>query len=483
MNDQRYFPWPLVISTLLMLALFFAEVFTHILGNVAYVLIAGYAVWRSPQRNHRFLIAAVATVLVVVGYFFAISLQYTTDQITFVVNRITALLALWLVYYFVAIYRRSQQHELEQQKELAKKSQEEERLKSNLKIYKAIAHNFPAGWVGLLDDQFNFIVADGIGLSRMGANGKELAGKNFSSFLGNPLVDQLLQETLQEKKSSFEIDAGSRSFEVHAVPLTAGHERFHVLVVAVDITIMKETERGLVQALERERELGEMKARFVTMASHEFKTPLTTILSSTNLLSHYQPEKFEKDGGAHLVKIKNAVKQLNDILNDFLQIGRFEEADFKPAFKPITISGLLQEISSDADSLKHERQHLTIRHTGLADFYNDSQFIKAVVNNLLSNAFKYAPQLETVELEVDVQTDQLKIRVTNPGMGILPEDQPHIFERFFRGRNAENIQGTGLGLAIVKKYLHLLGGTIIFYSRPMEVTSFEVTIPHKARVI
>lgn len=477
MSDQRYLSWPLVISTMLMLGLFFAEAFTHILGNVAYVIIAGYALWRSSNPNHRLLITILATVLVVAGYFFAISLQHTTEQITFVVNRITALIALWLVYYFITIYRRSQRHEIDQQRELEKKSQEEERLKSNLKIYKAIAHNFPAGWVGLLDDQFNFIVADGVGLSRMGANGKELAGRNFSAFFGNPLVEQLLQETLQEKKSSFEIDTGSHSFEVHAVQLNAGHERFQILVVVVDITILKETERGLILALERERELGEMKARFVTMASHEFKTPLTTILSSTNLLSHYQPEKFEKDGGAHLVKIKNAVKQLNDILNDFLQIGRLEEADFKPTYKPIHISGLLQEISSDVDSLKHEQQQLTISHTGDAEFYNDSQFIKSIANNLLSNAFKYAPHREIVVLAVDVQNNCMKIRVTNPGMGILPEDQPHIFERFFRGRNAENIQGTGLGLAIVKKYLHLLGGTITFHSRPQEVTSFEVTIP------
>ncbi len=298
MSVTRFSAWPSIIGILSMLGLLAIEIFTHVLGTVGYIAIAVYALWLLEDRNQILFISISATVLLIIGYVFAISLQHPTDQGTFFVNRVSALIVIWFAYYFTLRYRKTQENERTQRIELEERRLAEERLRSSLEIYKAIARNFPVGWIGILDESMLYVVADGKGLGHAGINATDVIGKNFSNIIETNAGEPYLKEALEGKIVSFEINYNNRTLEVHASPFHVHQKKKWVLVVVHDITTLKETEAGLVKALEKERALGEMKSQFVTMASHEFRTPLATILSSASLLSNYSGDKYEK-GGSH----------------------------------------------------------------------------------------------------------------------------------------------------------------------------------------
>jgi DNA integrity scanning protein DisA with diadenylate cyclase activity len=147
----RFFSWPSITGILLMLGLFAGEIYTHILGNVAYVAIAAYALWRAKDHQEIHVIVIGATVLLIVGYFFAISMQQPADQATFLVNRASAIVVIWFAHYFTLRYRKTRENENRQRIELEERKLDQERLRSRLEIYQAIACNFPVGWIGILD--------------------------------------------------------------------------------------------------------------------------------------------------------------------------------------------------------------------------------------------------------------------------------------------------------------------------------------------
>jgi two-component system, LuxR family, sensor kinase FixL len=240
---------------------------------------------------------------------------------------------------------------------------------------------------------------------------------------------------------------------------------------------LEEKHNQLQIALQRERELGELKTRFVSMASHEFRTPLTTILSSTSLAQRYsdinQPDKLNQ----HLEKVKASVAHLTSILNDFLNLTKLEEGQIRLMIETFDIGSFCREVIEELAGLTKPEQHIICEghHEGV--FLNtDKKVLRNILYNLLSNALKYSDKDVFVKLDLTSAT-VFQIAVRDQGIGIPLEDQKHLFERFFRANNAMNISGTGLGLNIVKRYLDLLGGTIDFISAPEVGTTFTVLIP------
>ncbi|HTI90163.1 MAG TPA: ATP-binding protein [Puia sp.] len=250
---------------------------------------------------------------------------------------------------------------------------------------------------------------------------------------------------------------------------------------------LQELERSQVElneALSKEKELNEIKSRFVSMASHEFRTPLSTILSSANLLSRYTLTEDQDKRDKHIKRTKDAVKHLNVLLEDFLSLGRLEEGRVMAEPGPFPLKELLEEVTEEMQSLAKEGQVIQCRYTGDLVPTSDRRLVKNILINLLSNAVKFSPEGTPIQLQAEqLSQGSITLSVCDKGIGISEEDRQHLFSSFFRGGNALNIEGTGLGLHIVRRYLDLLHGTISLESTLGEGTCVTVELPDRSNDI
>ncbi|MCE2790621.1 MAG: ATP-binding protein [Saprospiraceae bacterium] len=241
---------------------------------------------------------------------------------------------------------------------------------------------------------------------------------------------------------------------------------------------LKEREHDLEESLAKEKELGELKSRFVSMASHEFRTPLSTILSSVSLIGKYTTDEQQSQREKHIQKIKNSVTHLTGILNDFLSMNKLEEGKIQAQSEEFHGPSFFMENIEELRAIAKPNQEILLH----AEFdepliQTDGKILKNIIINLISNAIKYSDEGSEIICHVKCVPHLLQIEVTDQGMGIPEEDQKHLFDRFFRASNAINIEGTGLGLNIVKKYIEMLNGTITFTSKIYEGSTFKVELP------
>ena len=233
-------------------------------------------------------------------------------------------------------------------------------------------------------------------------------------------------------------------------------------------------------AFEKERELNELKSRFVAVASHEFRTPLSTILSSVCLVDKYTEVNDSQKVYKHVQRIKGAVDSMKTILEDFLSLGKMEEGLVHPELElvgPEVIDSILKDLLEELESTMSANHEIKFANTVSQDVLIDRNLTRNVLINLLSNAIKFTESGGHITVKSCVENDQFIISVEDTGIGISAEDQQHLFERFFRAKNAAHIQGTGLGLHIVAKYLELINGTITISSKLNEGTTVSVYIP------
>jgi PAS domain S-box-containing protein len=233
--------------------------------------------------------------------------------------------------------------------------------------------------------------------------------------------------------------------------------------------------------LEKEKELNELKSRFVTMASHEFRTPLTTMLSSLALVSKYGEQGDRPKQIRHISRIKLSISHLTDILNDVLSLSKLEEGKTHISFERLTLNDFVVDLVTEMQALAKQGQKIIYTHSGNLELQADKKILKHLLFNLISNAVKFSPEGSTITVATEINDALFTLTVSDKGIGISEEDKKHLFERFFRGYNATNIQGTGLGLNIVAKYTELMGGTIECFSRLEEGTSFVIRIPNDLR--
>ncbi len=245
--------------------------------------------------------------------------------------------------------------------------------------------------------------------------------------------------------------------------------------------LLEQSKEELFRSLEKEKELGELKSRFVSMASHEFRTPLSTILSSAYLIEKYTNTEDQPKREKHLQRVISSVNMLTDILNDFLSVGKIEEGKIPVRLTEFNIEEHIRAISGEIKNTLKGQQKILYRHEGETMVYMDMSLVKHIIMNLVSNASKFSDENSPVEIKTIQTGEHLLLLVKDYGIGISTEDQKHLMERFFRGANAGNIQGTGLGLHIVSKYAELMDGTVECKSELENGTEFIITFTIKKR--
>ena len=262
-----------------------------------------------------------------------------------------------------------------------------------------------------------------------------------------------------------------------------GEDKFAIAFIA-DITKRKLNEEKIIAQqveMEKGKEINDLKSRFVSMASHEFRTPLSTILSSISLLSKYTSTEDQSKRDKHIDRIKSSVKTLTDILNEFLSLGRIEEGKVEMNPEIFELDEFIHAVNNEMSVLLKPGQQFIFNHKGNTQTYTDTNLLKHIMINLLSNAIKFSPENASITIDTEVTTTHTKIAITDKGIGIPAADQVHLFERFFRATNVTNIQGTGLGLHIVGRYVELLNGTISYNSEFENGSRFILNLPSSTK--
>lgn len=240
---------------------------------------------------------------------------------------------------------------------------------------------------------------------------------------------------------------------------------------------IKRAEKEILKSLEREKELNELKSRFVSMASHEFRTPLTTISSSANLIRKYTEESQQPNREKHIERISASVRNLTGILNDFLSLEKLESGITEIKWETVDLHETLEDIIQEMSLVLKNGQRIECRKGENSLFKTDLRFLRNLIYNLVSNASKYSNEGDVIEIGCFLKEKSITIEVTDHGIGIPKKEQKDLFSRFFRAGNVTNIQGTGLGLNIVKKYLDLLEGKITFESNEGIGSTFTISLP------
>jgi len=254
-------------------------------------------------------------------------------------------------------------------------------------------------------------------------------------------------------------------------------DRTHALLTT--LAQLEQRQAELAQALAAEQELGEMKSRFVSMASHEFRTPLTAVLTSASLIERYPAAEQQDKRLRHLDRIRQSVNQLNDILEEFLSVGRIEEGKVTAQPAHLNLPILLRDVLADMQGLLKAGQRVAQVIDCTEPMWLDPSLLRKVLVNLLSNASKYSAENTVVQVRAAGAAGRLTLVVQDEGVGISADDQARLFERFFRARSVTNVPGTGLGLYIVGRYVELLGGTIRLVSELGQGTTVTIVIPYE----
>lgn len=270
---------------------------------------------------------------------------------------------------------------------------------------------------------------------------------------------------------------------------------YKYLAIRADITTRKEAEEiilklnedlenkvkkrtlELTNALEKVQSMNEMKSRFVSMASHEFRTPLSAILTSISLIDSYDKEDQREKRKRHIERVKSSIRNLTDILNDFLSLDKLEQGKMEITKEPFDLNKFSEDIIEEVSGILKPGQHIDFYFIGEKTIMQDKKILRNIFLNILSNAIKYSGEDKEIIFSIQSNNDLITIQVRDYGIGIPEEEQQNLFTKFYRARNAMYIQGTGLGLNIVKKYVELLEGSIDFVSEFGKGTTFTIFIP------
>ena len=302
-------------------------------------------------------------------------------------------------------------------------------------------------------------------------------GLNPFSLYGHTYVMALIIDVSPIKEKEQEIQQLNANLETKIKTRTA-ELRDSVAELKKEIKRRVSAEKKIKNALQKERELNELKTKFLSLVSHEFKTPLSGILTSATLVGKYQKEEQQDKRDKHLKTIIAEVRRLNNILTDFLSIERLEAGKELYKFSDFSLSKVVNEVIYNSNMLLKSGQHIDYPQN-IEDIIirQDEKIVTLVLTNLLYNAVKYSREDTVIELLVEFVENNIIFKVIDQGIGIPEKDQKHIFERYFRAENAVLNSGTGIGLHIVKGHLENLKGSISFKSKENEGSTFTIRLP------
>ena len=310
-----------------------------------------------------------------------------------------------------------------------------------------------------------------ISLSYTRANGKLFV----MAFISDISLRKKAEEALKRSEEQLIVYAAELEQKVQTRTEALNNS---IIKLEEEVIERKKAEDEVRRSLEKEKELNELKSKFVTIASHEFRTPLSTVLSSASLIQKYKDKNDLDKVDKHIQRIKSSVNHLTIILNDFLSLGKLEEGKVDIQKEIINLDDFMAEISEEVRAFLKVGQEINIHcEKETNQIHSDERILRNIMFNLISNASKYSEPDKTIFLTCSRSQNEMVFSVRDEGIGIPKEDHKHLFDRFFRASNAGNIQGTGLGLNIVKRYVDLLNGKIEFKSESGKGTIFIVTIP------
>jgi len=370
---------------------------------------------------------------------------------------------------------------LELKKEIELRETAQKALIAGQKLYETIAKNYPNGTISVINRAHEIVFVEGSELKNVGLNADDLLGRDYLENIPadwQENVREYIDAVFSGEECNFEYGEDQKVYRVRCVPLSrVNGEVDQVLIVENNITQEKRAEREIYAALKKEKQLNELKTNFVSMASHEFRTPLSSILSSAALVGKYTESSQQENRLKHLKRIRNNVNNLTMILNDFLSLERIEGGYVK--YNPVEsqVSELLAEVKEDlGQMLKPGQEIILLDETANQPWLIDAFLLRNVLINLINNAIKYSDENVVVRLSISSSENKLRIDITDQGIGISKEDQKRLFSRFYRASNSGQIQGTGLGLNIVKRYAKLMGAEITFESELNTGSTFTIEI-------
>jgi signal transduction histidine kinase len=254
----------------------------------------------------------------------------------------------------------------------------------------------------------------------------------------------------------------------------------HLVALAVETDQRQKAEAKLSAALEREKEMVQMKTSFVSLVSHEFRTPLGVIVSSADILEHYFDRLRPGQRAGHLQDIRQSAQQMSRLMEEVLLLGKVESGKMACRHDPLDLAEFCQRITDEQHSATSRKCPIQLDLAGVdgadGSAHGDESLLQHILGNLIGNAVKYSPAGRPVKFRVRRAGTAAEFVITDEGIGIEPGDQKHLFTAFYRGSNVGHIPGTGLGLVIVKRCVDLHGGTLTVASRPDLGSTFTVRL-------
>ena len=362
--------------------------------------------------------------------------------------------------------------------EMEERTKIEDALRDSQKLFNTIARNFPDGIICVVNKEYKILFIDGKELQNLNIKkdtSLDLTLNQLPFFQNQSELTQQLQKVFNWENVHFDYSYDNEFYSINGVPLpdTKGFIK-EILLVIQNVTEIRQAELELFQSLKKEKELNELKSKFVSLASHEFRTPLSTILTSVSLINRYAANEDLEKRQKHIERIRISVKNLTEILNDFLSIEKLEAGIIQLNKSDFDFVNFAEDLSEEMNSISKPGQKIIFSHSGASQYHSDKQHLRHICINLLNNAIKYSPENSEIKFDTRLNNNGLTIKVIDDGIGIPAEDQTNLFDRFFRAGNVTAIQGTGLGLNIVRRYVDLLNGSITFESTEGKGTTFTL---------
>jgi PAS domain S-box-containing protein len=402
---------------------------------------------------------------------------------------------------------------------------------SNPKQFEAIFHEAAIG-ILVTNSEFNVILSNEFAQNLFGYAGSELMGQNISILIPNHLkgrheghLEKLNHQPISRPMGAgLDLKAKRKDESLFPIEISLSHfkekEQMYYIAFVSDVTLKRKVEMELIiknqeinqlnesleeevkartqalqntlgqlekqtheleNALQKEIELGDLKTRFVSMASHEFRTPLTSILSSAALIEKYTESDQQPKRAQHIQRIKSSVAHLTEILEEFLSAGKLEAGKVEVRPEEFGVAEFFDDLVSVLAGMQKPGQSIELSISdSSARFTTDTSMLRKILLNGLSNALKFSQK--NVLLSVQSNQNSIEITIQDQGIGISEQDQKHLFERFFRGGNANIIPGTGLGLHIMDRYVRLIQGELTLSSKLDHGTTLTFILPNLANV-